>query len=174
MLGEDSHNITRRGTPGYSAPSWFVESGGHPDNRSRIFSDAAEEDGHIGPSDPPLVIRVVFCRIFEGNSEKRFRGCRDVFSLLLRVVKLPGTDVSLLKILCLCGLHLLRKTRKILLDKNPCRFDDPFGGSEIIFHPHLRDVRVAILKSQDVFDITAPPLVDRLVVVSNDAQPRPE
>ncbi len=31
LLGEDSHNITRRGTPGYSAPSWFVESGGHPD-----------------------------------------------------------------------------------------------------------------------------------------------
>lgn len=31
LLGEDSHNITRRGTPGYSAPSWFLESGGHPD-----------------------------------------------------------------------------------------------------------------------------------------------
>jgi len=31
LLGEDSHNITRRGTPGYCAPSWFVESGGHPD-----------------------------------------------------------------------------------------------------------------------------------------------
>ena len=31
LLGEDSHNITRRGTPGYSAPSWFVESGGQPD-----------------------------------------------------------------------------------------------------------------------------------------------
>ncbi|MEI6340133.1 MAG: protein kinase family protein, partial [Verrucomicrobiota bacterium] len=31
LLGEDSHNITRRGTPGYSAPSWFVESGGNPD-----------------------------------------------------------------------------------------------------------------------------------------------
>ena len=31
LLGEDSHQITRRGTPGYSAPSWFVESGGHPD-----------------------------------------------------------------------------------------------------------------------------------------------
>ena len=31
LLGEDSCNITRRGTPGFSAPSWFVESGGHPD-----------------------------------------------------------------------------------------------------------------------------------------------
>ncbi len=31
LLGEDSHNITRRGTPGYSAPSWFLESGGQPD-----------------------------------------------------------------------------------------------------------------------------------------------
>jgi len=31
LLGVDSHQITRRGTPGYSAPSWFVESGGHPD-----------------------------------------------------------------------------------------------------------------------------------------------
>ncbi len=31
LLGEDSHQITRRGTPGYSAPSWFVESGGNPD-----------------------------------------------------------------------------------------------------------------------------------------------
>ncbi len=31
LLGADSSNITQRGTPGYSAPSWFVESGGHPD-----------------------------------------------------------------------------------------------------------------------------------------------
>lgn len=31
LLGEDSFSITRRGTPGYSAPSWYVESGGHPD-----------------------------------------------------------------------------------------------------------------------------------------------
>ncbi|NBV34527.1 MAG: hypothetical protein EBR81_12255, partial [Proteobacteria bacterium] len=31
LLGNDSSNLTQRGTPGYSAPSWFVESGGHPD-----------------------------------------------------------------------------------------------------------------------------------------------
>ena len=31
LLGEDTQNITRRGTPGYSAPSWYLESGGHPD-----------------------------------------------------------------------------------------------------------------------------------------------
>ncbi len=28
LLGEDRVNLTRRGTPGYSAPSWYVESGG--------------------------------------------------------------------------------------------------------------------------------------------------
>ena len=31
LLGEDTAQITRRGTPGYSAPSWFLETGGHPD-----------------------------------------------------------------------------------------------------------------------------------------------
>jgi serine/threonine protein kinase len=31
LLGEDSTSITRRGTPGYAAPSWYVESGGSPD-----------------------------------------------------------------------------------------------------------------------------------------------
>lgn len=31
LLGPDSGSTTRRGTPGYSAPSWFLESGGHPD-----------------------------------------------------------------------------------------------------------------------------------------------
>lgn len=31
LLGEDSTSITRRGTPGYAAPSWYVESGGNPD-----------------------------------------------------------------------------------------------------------------------------------------------
>jgi serine/threonine protein kinase len=31
LLGNDTSNLTQRGTPGYSAPSWFVESGGHPD-----------------------------------------------------------------------------------------------------------------------------------------------
>jgi serine/threonine protein kinase len=31
LLGEDAHQLTRRGTPGFSAPSWFIEGGGHPD-----------------------------------------------------------------------------------------------------------------------------------------------
>ncbi len=31
LLGDDSFSITRRGTPGYSAPSWYLESGGQPD-----------------------------------------------------------------------------------------------------------------------------------------------
>ena len=31
LLGDDSESITRRGTPGYAAPSWYVESGGNPD-----------------------------------------------------------------------------------------------------------------------------------------------
>jgi serine/threonine protein kinase len=31
LLGEDTQQLTRRGTPGFAAPSWFVESGGHPD-----------------------------------------------------------------------------------------------------------------------------------------------
>ena len=31
LLGADTSNLTRRGTPGFSAPTWFVESGGHPD-----------------------------------------------------------------------------------------------------------------------------------------------
>lgn len=31
LLGEDSVSITRRGTPGYVAPSWYVETGGSPD-----------------------------------------------------------------------------------------------------------------------------------------------
>lgn len=31
LLGADRSSLTRRGTPGYSAPSWFLESGGHPD-----------------------------------------------------------------------------------------------------------------------------------------------
>jgi serine/threonine protein kinase len=31
LLSADSGSTTRRGTPGYSAPSWFLESGGHPD-----------------------------------------------------------------------------------------------------------------------------------------------
>jgi len=31
LLGKDSDNLSICGTPGYSAPSWFLESGGHPD-----------------------------------------------------------------------------------------------------------------------------------------------
>ncbi len=31
LLGEDAPQLTRRGTPGFSAPSWFIEGGGHPD-----------------------------------------------------------------------------------------------------------------------------------------------
>ncbi len=31
LLGADSAQLTRRGTPGYLAPSWFLESAGHPD-----------------------------------------------------------------------------------------------------------------------------------------------
>ena len=31
LLGEDLQQLTRRGTPGFCAPSWFIEGGGHPD-----------------------------------------------------------------------------------------------------------------------------------------------
>ena len=31
LLGADAAQLTRRGTPGYLAPSWFLESSGHPD-----------------------------------------------------------------------------------------------------------------------------------------------
>jgi len=31
LLGEDAQLVTRRGTPGYSAPSWYVDAGGHAD-----------------------------------------------------------------------------------------------------------------------------------------------
>lgn len=31
LLGHDAYELTRRGTPGYSAPSWYLESGGNPD-----------------------------------------------------------------------------------------------------------------------------------------------
>ena len=31
LLGEDDHLVSRRGTPGYSAPSWYVDAGGHGD-----------------------------------------------------------------------------------------------------------------------------------------------
>jgi eukaryotic-like serine/threonine-protein kinase len=31
LLADDHSGISRRGTPGFSAPSWYVESGGHPD-----------------------------------------------------------------------------------------------------------------------------------------------
>ncbi len=31
LLGEDTIDMTQRGTPGFVAPSWYLESGGHPD-----------------------------------------------------------------------------------------------------------------------------------------------
>jgi len=31
LLADDAATITRRGTPGYAAPSWYLESGGNPD-----------------------------------------------------------------------------------------------------------------------------------------------
>jgi TPR repeat protein len=34
LLGEDTIDMTHRGTPGFVAPSWYLESGGHPDQYS--------------------------------------------------------------------------------------------------------------------------------------------
>lgn len=31
LLGNDAQTLTQRGTPGYAAPSWYLESGGNPD-----------------------------------------------------------------------------------------------------------------------------------------------
>ena len=31
LLGSDAQTLTQRGTPGYAAPSWYLESGGNPD-----------------------------------------------------------------------------------------------------------------------------------------------
>ncbi len=56
LLGEDSHQITRRGTPGYSAPSWFVESGGHPD----MFGAATTLYSLLTGNPPDKMGRVAF------------------------------------------------------------------------------------------------------------------
>ena len=46
LLGEDSESVTRRGTPGYATPSWYV--GGHPD-----MYGAAATLFHLLTGNPP-------------------------------------------------------------------------------------------------------------------------
>ena len=60
LLGEDRCFLTRKGTPGYSAPSWFLESGGNPDMYgaamtlySLLTGNAPDKAGRVAFRWPP-------------------------------------------------------------------------------------------------------------------------
>jgi TPR repeat protein len=94
LLGEDLPNLTRRGTPGFAAPSWYLESGGHPDQfgaGATLFSlmtgNAPDKMGRSAYRWPPrgekslskterkqwLAMQQVVYRATHENPSERFR-----------------------------------------------------------------------------------------------------
>ena len=54
-------------------------------------------------------------------------------------------------------------------DKNPGRLDNSFTASEILLKTNGFHRSITFLERNDVRDISAPPLVDRLIIVADDA-----
>jgi hypothetical protein len=94
--------------------------------------------------------------------------------LVLGRIERQRGDVPGLIVLRLGGRHFLWQPPHYLPDEVPCHRHHPFTGAEVFFQSNLGHGRVARLKSQDVVHITAAPLVDRLVIVTDHAYAGPQ
>ena len=94
---------------------------------------------------------------------------RDVARLVLGRVERQCDDVARLVVLRPVGLHLLGQTAHHLSDELPGDCHHALAGAEVLLEPDLLDAGVALLEVQDVADVAAAPLIDRLVVVTDDA-----
>ena len=96
-------------------------------------------------------------------------GLRDVPRLILWGVERQRGDVARLVVLRLGGLHLLGQAAHHLADEVPGDSHHALARAEVFLQPDLRDAGIAVLETQDVAHVAAAPLVDRLVVVADDA-----
>jgi hypothetical protein len=72
------------------------------------------------------------------------------------------------------GLHRLREAGGVLRDEVSRDLDDGIGRAEVLLKPNGSHPGVASLELEDVAHVGAVPLEDGLVVVADDAEPRPE
>jgi hypothetical protein len=81
-------------------------------------------------------------------------------------------DVARLIFLRAGGLHLLRQPAHHLPDEIPSDSHHTFARAKVLLEPNLRHAGIAVFEAQDVTDVAAAPLIDRLVVVAYDADAR--
>ena len=136
-------------------------------DRLGVCLHAAEQDRHVGPRQTALdfVLR-------ERDAAERLRRRGDVPCLFVRVANDSATMSPRLVGLRARRLHRLRETRGVLLDEGAGRLDDAVARAEVLLQGDLLDGRVALVEREDVLDVAAAPLVDRLVVVADHADPR--
>ena len=63
----------------------------------------------------------------------------------------------------------LFQPRRVLADELLGGLDDPAAAPKVLLQPHFIDRAVPLAEGQNVVDVASSPLIDRLVVVTDDA-----
>ena len=79
-----------------------------------------------------------------------------------------GDEVAWFVRLCVCWQHCFVQPQSVLTDELMSGLDDPAATPKVLLQPHLIDLAVPLTELQNVAHITSPPLIDGLVVVTDD------
>ena len=143
------------------------------DERAGVLGDRPEQHGEVRPRQAPRLD--VGC-VVEREPAHRLDAVADPRRLSRLVVELAGEQVAALPRLVTGAHHRLRQAMAggDALGDRPAEFDDALARAEVVVERDLPDAVVAVRERDDVRDLAAAPLVDRLVVVADDAQVRAE
>lgn len=83
---------------------------------------------------------------------------------------MEGKNVAMLERLHVSGFHALGETLRIEFDDLMGGFHDAETAAEVFIEADLGNVKVAVGESDDILDLAAAPLVDGLVVVTDDTK----
>ncbi len=141
-----------------------------PQERVRVAPQvAADQHRHVAPRDGAVAVTLP-----NGRAAEPLKALGDPRGLGVDVGEAPDDDVPAHGGLRVGGDHVLRQALAVLRDEVPRELDHRAARSEVLLEPDRADPGIPPREVEDVGDVGAVPLVDRLVVVADDAEPRPE
>ena len=138
------------------------------EERAGIHPDRAHQHRHVTIGERPLFSQVIDVLPAPECPDLPDNPCH----LPLFICEETGGDVALLGLPLPFrpGLHRLGQPKLVPIDHPGCGADDPRGRSEVLLDTDGRDVRVPGAKRDDIFIVRAPPVVDALVVITDDGE----
>ena len=140
---------------------------------SGVLRDRPEQHGEVRPRQAP---RLAVGRVVEGEPAHRLDAVADPRRLRVLVREIASDQVAALPALVPARTIAFgrRSPAGIRSATDLPDLDHALARAEVLGERHLADAGVPVGERDDVRDLAAAPLVDRLVVVADDAQVRAE